>query len=176
MGDDDVHNWLVEMGGDDYRYNVRKKISKYAIQTNVEDFIYDELRRLGVNFDDRRYNGHNYHNSFPYIFDNCHSVQQFYEDIADNGEKSGADIMTEYNIYIEEGEGEINPKTESFDRYEGDELHEDDAKEIFDIFLTISDYNKYVDYKEGQVDDESDDESTDNDEEINEVLRIAGVK
>lgn len=176
MGDDDVHNWLVEMGGDDYRYNVRKKISKYAIQTNVEDFIYTALRNLGINFDSRSYNSHDYMDSFPYIFDNCHSVQQFYEDIADNGEKSGADIMTEYNIYIEEGEGEINPKTESFDRYEGDELHEDDAKEIFDIFLTISDYNKYVDYKEGQVDDESDDESSDNDEEINEVLRIAGVK
>ena len=177
MGDDDVHNWLVEMGGNNYRYDVREKISKYAIQTNVEDFIYNELRRLGINFNDRSYNGRNYNNSFPYRFDNCHSVQQFYEDIADNGEKTDADIMSDYNIYIEEGYGEINPKTESFDRYEGDGLPEDDAKEIFDIFLTISDYNKYVDYEEGQVDDdESDDESTDYDEEINEVFKIAGVK
>ena len=177
MGDDDVHNWLVEMGGNHYRYDVREKISKYAIQTNVEDFIYNELRRLGVNFNDRSYNGHDYNGSFPYRFDDCHTAQQFYEDIADNGEKTMADIMADYNIYIEEGTGEINPKTESFYRYEGDGLSEDDAKEIFDIFLTNSDYNKYVDYEEGQVDDdESDDESTDNDEEINEVLKIAGVK
>ena len=73
------------------------------------------------------------------------------------------------------GEGKRN----EFERYEGDRLHEDDAKEIFDIFLTISDYNKYVDYEEGQVDEEESNdkkESTDNDEEINEVLKIAGVK
>lgn len=177
LGDDDVHEWLSEMGGDDYQNDVRDKISKYAIQTNVEDFIYTALRNLGVNFNDRSYHGEYYNNVFPYTFDDCHSVQQFYEDIADNGEKSGADIMEKYNIYINEGEGEIDPETESFERYEGDDCHREDAKEIFDIFLTISDYNKYVDYEEGQVDDdESDDESTDNDEEINEVLKIAGVR
>ena len=177
LGDDDVHNWLVDMGGDKYQYHVRDRISRYALQTNVEDFIYNELRRLGINFNNRSYNGNNYKDSFPYRFDDCHSVQQFYEDIADNGEQSAADILAKYDIYIEENKGEIDPETESFERYEGDGLPEDDAKEIFDIFLTISDYNKYVDYEEGQVDDdESDDESTDNDEEINEVLKIAGVK
>jgi hypothetical protein len=177
LGDDDVHNWLVDMGGDKYQYHVREKISRYALQTNVEDFIYNALRNLGINFNDRSYNGNNYKDSFPYRFDDCHSVQQFYEDIADNGEQSAADVMAKYDIYIEESKGEIDPETESFERYEGDRLHEDDAKEIFDMFLTISDYNKYVDYEEGQVDDdESDNESTDNDEEINEVLKIAGVK
>lgn len=177
MGDDDVHNWLVEWGGHDYRYKVRERISRYAIQTNVEDFIYNELRRLGINFNDRSYNGRKYERSFLYKFDDCYTVREFYEVIADNGEKSVDDIMSDYNIYIEEGYGEINPKTESFDRYEGDYCHRDDAKEIFDIFLTISDYNKYVDYEEGQVDDdESDNESTDYDEEINEVLKLAGVK
>ena len=132
---------------------------------------------MGVNFNDRSYNGRIYERSFPYKFDDCYSVQQFYEDIAGSGDNTMADIMSDYNIYIEEGYGEINPKTESFYRYEGDGLPEEDAKEIFDIFLTNSDYNKYVDYKEGQVDDdESDDETTDYDKEINEVLKLAGVK
>lgn len=176
LGDDDVRNWLIDMGGRSYEYDVRQKISKYALQSNVEDFIYNELRRLGVNFNDRSFQMRDYRDSFPYTFDNYHSVQQFYEDIADNGEKTDDDIIEEYGIYINERKGEINPETESFDRYEGDDCHQDDAKEIFDIFLTISDYNKYVDYEEGQVDDESDDESSDNEEEINEVLKIAGVK
>ena len=176
LGDDDVRNWLIDMGGRSYEYDVRQKISKFALQSNVEDFIYNELRRLGVNFNDRSFQMRDYKSSFPYTFDNYHSVQQFYEDIADNGEKTSADIIEEYDIYINESKGEIDPETESFDRYEEDDYHQEDAKEIFDIFLTISDYNKYVDYEEGQVDDESDDESTDNDEEINEVLKIAGVK
>lgn len=64
-------------------------------------------------------------------------------------------------ISFREEEGDINPMYAEFYDYESDHS-EEDASQIIDIFMTTLEYNKFVD-------------DEDNDDEIQEVLKLSGV-
>ena len=124
--------------------------------------VYDQLRKFGWTPPSRsKYTDYEY--NFIYTLYDCHSVEQFYREYTNNGQKSLNEVYDDLNLYIDEEEGDISINNIDFSQY-GTEWSKEDAGDILDIFMSIPEYNKFI--------EEDDDEEND---EIEEVLRISGV-
>lgn len=159
--DENLEKWFSSKNNK-WEELVYKKISKSVFNKVIEEYVYDQLHNLGwtppstSNYKDLEYN-------FLYTLDDCHSVEQFYRDYTNNGQKSLNEVYDDLNLYIDEEEGDISINDIDFSQY-GTEWSKEDAGDILDIFMSIPEYNKFI--------EEDDDEEND---EIEEVLRISGV-
>lgn len=141
---------------------IYKKISKSTFNQVIDEYVYDQLRKFGWTPPSRsKYTDYEY--NFIYTLYDCHSVEQFYREYTNNGQKSLNEVYDDLNLYIDEEEGDISINNIDFSQY-GTEWSKEDAGDILDIFMSIPEYNKFI--------EEDDDEEND---EIEEVLRISGV-
>ena len=171
----DVYKWFTSKN-EYWQKEVYEKLNPLPAFDLIGNYIYEKLKDLGWNPPKPNYNDYysTYHNNnythyleqfkgaFLYEFEDCHSVREFYEEYADNGQKSYMDLVND--ISFREEEGDINPMYAEFYDYESDHS-EEDASQIIDIFMTTLEYNKFVD----------DEDNEDNDDEIQEVLKLSGV-
>ena len=167
-----VYEWFTSKNKN-WQEEVYERLDPIPAYDLVGNYIYEKLKDLGWNPPKPNYNDYysTYHNNnytnylekfkgtFLYEFEDCHSVREFYEEYADNGQKSYMDLVND--ISFREEEGDINPIYAEFYDYESD-YSEEDASKIIDIFMTTLEYNKFVD-------------DEDNEDEIQEVLKLAGV-
>lgn len=158
--DENLEKWFLSKNNK-WEELVYKKISKSTFNQVIEEYVYDQLHNLGwtppstSNYKDLEYN-------FLYTLDDCHSIEQFYREYTNNGQKSLNEVYDDLNLYIDEEEGDISINDIDFSQY-GTEWSKEDAGDILDIFMSIPEYNKFI--------EEDDDEN----DEIEEVLRISGV-
>lgn len=155
--DDKVSKWFEDKSG--FKYwddQVQDVMSPIIAEDLIADFVYSSLKDKGWNPSKFKYKdyGEQFKDAFPYNFSDCHSVEEFYREITDNGRKSYNNIISEFNIEINEEEGDID--ISNFDTEHYSDYIQEDAKSIFNLFSSGFTYN--------------------DDEDINEVLKVAGVK
>lgn len=151
-----VENWL-ESRCENYVDKVADLISTTPAYDMIYNFIRTNLERLGwnppspnlSNYRNTAYNNdatrylEQFTNVFKYKFDDCHSFEDFYNDIADHGHKSYEDIKHDYDIEINEREGEIDPSDADLSFYD-EEFARDDARQILDLFVSNEEYNNLL--------------------------------
>ena len=95
------------------------------------------------------------------VIEDVDTIQDFYENAVDNGQLSYRDYIRKY--CFEEDEDDIDFADIDYESYETD-FADDDASSIISLFLSNDEYNKNIGIEEEN-----------NDDEIDEVLRIAGI-
>ena len=142
--DNRKHDWLS---------SVFNAINSYYLDEPYANFIYNALQQKGWNVprDNNRYGGYSrsqsymdqFKYSFQYTFDDCHSVQQFWEEYTERGEKSVDDIIEEYGIEINEDKGDIDTADSDWSSYSS-EYAAENASEIIDVFMTKQEWNEFL--------------------------------
>lgn len=171
----EIENWFDEKGGM-WGSQVRKCISSAYLDRPYANFIYNALRNIG--WDVPQDNNNNrwsvfsysrsqsymdqFKNSFKYNFDDCHTIQEFWEEYTDRGAKSKSDIIYNNDIEIREDKGDIDVADCDWYEYSSDQARYD-AKEIVDIFMSIKEWNDFL----RKVDeDKNEDKNDENNDEI----------
>lgn len=145
---------------------VLNSITETVAHQLIQDFLYDSLTSLGWNPPKSwNYNTQlssnmikNYYKKFEekfiYKFDNCHTVEDFWCNYTNYGSKTRYDIISENDIVINESKGSIEPDDFDSDYYESNDM-KNDASNILDIFMSIQEYNKFVEDEEDEEINES---------------------
>lgn len=149
-----------------WKEQVFNSITSYNLQNPYEEFIYNALQGVGWNVprDNNRYGGYSraqsymdqFKNSFLYVFDDCHSVQQFWEEYTERGEYNQSEIIIQYDIEINEQDGDIDTANCNWSDYSSENAS-DDASSIVDIFMSKQEWNEFLTSLEN---DNSDNEET----------------
>lgn len=157
-----------------WEQKVRNSISQSYLDEPYTSFIYNALGENGWNPPRPNYNSYSYNrdnryenylksfsNSFKYVIDDCHSIQQFWEDYTDRGNKDPRDVFDDLGIGIRERDGDIDTSDCDWSNY-SDENASDDAKSIVDIFMSKQEWNDFIssDYDEEENNTENDDEDS----------------
>lgn len=138
----------------DWEQKVRDSISQSYLDDPYVSFISNALRENGWNPPAPNYNSYNrynrvniylesFSNSFKYVFDDCHSIQQFWEEYTDRGDKGIGDVIDDLGIGIYENDGDIDTSDCDWSNY-SDENASDDAKSIVDIFMSKQEWNEFI--------------------------------
>ena len=127
-----AHKWLVEKRNEYYADDVYDSITKYPFDDCIWDRVWQKLKMFGWNPEESKNN--TVSSRFFFIrLEDCHSVQQFYEDYANNGNKSYEDVLDDVA-----GKGldlsYVEDVTPSYNGYEDNYLHKDDADTIYNLF------------------------------------------
>lgn len=157
-----------------WEQKVRNSISLSDLDEPYTSFIYNALQENGWNPPRPNYNSYSYNrnnryenylesfsNSFKYVIDDCHSIQQFWEDYTDRGNKDLRDVIDDLDIGIYERDGDIDTSDCDWYAYSSD-YASDDAKSIVDIFMSKQEWNDFIssDYDEEENNSENDDEDS----------------
>ena len=157
-----------------WEQKVRDSISQSYLDEPYALFISNALRENGWNPPRPNYNSYSYNrdnryenylesfsNSFKYVIDDCHSIQQFWEDYADRGNKDPRDVIDDLGIGIRERDGDIDTSDCNWSDYSYVNAS-DDAKSIVDIFMSNQEWNDFIssDYNEDENNSENDDEDS----------------
>lgn len=139
-----------------WEQKVRDSISQSYLDEPYTSFIYNALKDNGWNPPTPNYNSYSYNrdnryenylesfsNSFKYIIDDCHSIQQFWEEYTDRGNKDLRDVIDDLGIGIYERDGDIDTSDCDWDTYSSD-YASDDAKSIVDIFMSKQEWNDFI--------------------------------
>ena len=172
----EIMDWFDKRAEENGNKNWEREVSDCitlwgSLEQPYTNFIYNTLRNLGWDIPNDRanyYGGYsrsqaymdNFQNSFLYVFNNCYSVREFYEDIADNGQLDVSDIRANNDIIINEDEGDIDTDDCDYREYES-EYASEDASRIVDIFMTKEEWNNFI---------TSDNENEENKEKVDESL------
>ena len=147
-----------------WEQKVRDSISQSYLDEPYASFISNALRENGWNPPRPNYNSYSYNrydrlnsylegfsNSFKYVIDDCHSIQQFWEDYTDRGNKDLRDVIDDLDVGIYERDGDIDTSDCDWSNY-SDENASDDAKSIVDIFISTMEWNEFIssDYDEDE--------------------------
>lgn len=158
----DISDWLDknrQNKSTSYPKQVREVISTYIFDMVIADDVFDNLHRLGFTNDDFG-NGEDY---IIYPLDDIYSTEDFYEAyIRANRFNTFNEMYDYFDLYVTEN---VSSDNVDYGAYESEYLNEDSEK-IFDLFKTNDDYNNF----------DEDDEENDSSKDIDEVLKIAGVK
>lgn len=132
---------------------VYNSIDQRYLDEPYANFIYNALQQKGWNVprDNNRYGGYSrsqsymdqFKYSFQYTFDDCHSVQQFWEEYTERGEKSVDDIIEEYGIEINEDKGDIDTADCNWSDYSS-ECADENASEIINVFMSKQEWNEFL--------------------------------
>lgn len=157
---------------------VRNSISQSYLDEPYVSFIYNALKNNGWNPPSPNYNSYdNYNrfnryesylkefsNSFKYVIDDCHSIQQFWEEYTDRGDKDLRDVIDDLGIGIHERDGDIDTSDCDWDTYSSENASYD-AKSIVDIFISTMEWNEFIssDYDDEENNSENNDENNDED-------------
>ena len=169
----EIADWLNdrEYG---WEQKVRDSISQSYLDEPYTSFIYNALKDNGWNPPTPNYNSYSYNrynryenylesfsNSFKYIIDDCHSIQEFWEEYTDRGNKDLRDVINDLGIGIYERDGDIDTSDCNWDTYSSD-YASDDAKSIVDIFMSKQEWNDFIssNYDEEEDNTENDDEDS----------------
>ena len=151
----EIFDWLNnrEYG---WEQKVRNSISLSELDGPYVSFIYKSLQENGWNPPTPNYNSYSYNrdnryenylesfsNSFKYVINDCHSIQQFWEDYTDRGNKDPRDVFDDLGIGIRERDGDIDTSDCNWDTYSSD-YASDDAKSIVDIFMSKQEWNEFI--------------------------------
>lgn len=167
----EIFDWLNnrEYG---WEQKVRNSISQSYLDEPYVSFIYNALKDNGWNPPTPNYNSYSYNrdnryenylesfsNSFKYVIDDCHSIQQFWEEYTDRGNKDIRDVIDDLGIGIHERDGDIDTSDCDWYTYSSDNAPYD-AKSIVDIFMSKQEWNDFIssDYDEEENNTENDDE------------------
>lgn len=139
-----------------WEQKVRDSISQSYLDEPYTSFIYNALQKNGWNPPSPNYNSYSYNrdnryenylesfsNSFKYVIDDCHSIQQFWEEYTDRGNKDLSDVIDDLGIGIHERDGDIDTSDCDWDTYSSD-YASDDAKSIVDIFMSKQEWNDFI--------------------------------
>lgn len=151
----EIFDWLNnrEYG---WEQKVRDSISQSYLDEPYTSFIYNALQKNGWNPPSPNYNSYSYNrdnryenylesfsNSFKYVIDDCHSIQQFWEEYTDRGDKDLSDVIDDLGIGIYERDGDIDTSDCDWGTYSSD-YASDDAKSIVDIFMSKQEWNDFI--------------------------------
>lgn len=151
----EIFDWLNnrEYG---WEQKVRDSISQSYLDEPYASFIYNALKDNGWNPPTPNYNSYSYNrdnryenylesfsNSFKYVIDDCHSIQQFWEEYTDRGNKDLRDVIDDLGIGIYERDGDIDTSDCDWDTYSSDNASYD-AKSIVDIFMSKQEWNDFI--------------------------------
>ena len=151
----EIFDWLNnrEYG---WEQKVRDSISQSYLDEPYTSFIYNALKDNGWNPPTPNYNSYSYNrynryenylesfsNSFKYVIDDCHSIQEFWEEYADRGNKDLRDVINDLDIGIYERDGDIDTSDCDWYTYSSD-YASDDAKSIVDIFMSKQEWNDFI--------------------------------
>lgn len=151
----EIFDWL-----NDREYNweqkVRNSISQSYLDEPYTSFIYNALKNNSWNPPTPTYNSYSYNrdsryenylesfsNSFKYVIDDCHSIQQFWEDYTDRGNKVLSDVIDDLYIGIYERDDDIDTSDCDWDTYSSENAS-DDAKSIVDLFMSKQEWNDFI--------------------------------
>ena len=136
----------------------------------IANYVYNKLSDLGWNPRERSrrqtyYNSYsnnayefyleNFKSHFMYKFDDCHSVEQFWNEYTNNGEYDYQEVLERNDIYISETEGSIDHRDWDSDNYEENDYYYEDAERILDIFMTTEEFNNFDENEEDEEINES---------------------
>ena len=148
---EEIGQWFDEKGGM-WKKQVKNCISQSYLDTPYVDFVYKSLQNIGWNPPRVDYRNNNrayesyleyFRTSFMYMFEDCHSVEEFYNEIADNGHRSYYDVIDYYDIKITENKDDIYLGDCDWDNYSRENA-ESDAEQIIDVFLTTKEWNNFL--------------------------------
>lgn len=157
-----------------WEQKVRDSITSSYLDEPYASFIYNALKDNGWNPPSPNYNSYSYNrdnryenylesfsNSFKYVIDDCHSIQQFWEEYTDRGNKDISDVIDDLGIGIYERDGDIDTSDCDWYTYSSN-YASDDAKSIVDIFMSKQEWNDFIssDYDEEENNTENDDEDS----------------
>ena len=157
-----------------WEQKVRDSISQSYLDGPYASFIYNALQKNGWNPPTPNYNSYSYNrynryenylesfsNNFKYVIDDCHSIQEFWEEYADRGNKDLRDVINDLGIGIYERDGDIDTSDCDWYTYSSENAS-DDAKSIVDIFMSKQEWNEFIssDYNEDENNSENDDEDS----------------
>lgn len=170
----EIFNWFNNRENN-WEHKVRMSISQSYLDDPYISFIYNSLKdngwdpptpdynsRFGYNRENRYQNYlDKFKNNFIYTLDDCHTVQEFYEEYADRGNKDYRDVIDNLDIGIYESMGDIDTSDCDWSNY-SDENASYDAKSIVDIFMSKQEWNDFIssDYDENENNSENNDEDS----------------
>lgn len=158
-----ISDWLDDNRQDkstSYSKQIRNIINTSIFDYALADDIFDNLSRLGI---DTSNIGRN-EDYIIYPLNDIYSVQDFYETYIRTNKFNTFDEMYSYfDLYARE---RVSSDDVDYSAYEAEYINED-AEKIFDLFKTNDDYNNF---------DENNDQNDSSSKDIDEVLKIAGVK
>lgn len=155
-----------------WEQKVRDSISQSYLDDPYVSFISKALRENSWNPPRPNYNIYNrydrlnsylesFSNSFKYVIADCHSIQQFWEEYTDRGNKDISDVIDDLYVGIYERDGDIDTSDCDWYNYSS-EYASDDAKSIVDIFMSKQEWNDFIssDYDEEENNTENDNEDS----------------
>lgn len=157
-----------------WEQKVRDSISQSYLDEPYVSFIYKSLQKNGWNPPTPNYNSYSYNRdnryenylesfsyNFKYVFDDCHTIQQFWEEYTDRGNKDLRDVIDDLSIGIYERDGDIDTSDCDWSDYSS-EYASDDAKSIVNIFMSNQEWNDFIssDYDDEENNSENDDEDS----------------
>lgn len=158
-----ISDWLDNNRKDkstSYPRQVRDAITTFAFDYAISNDIYENLQRFGFSTSDF---GNGSENIELPLFD-IYSGKDFYDEyIATNCFDTYNEMYNYFNLYAREN---ISSDRVDYGIYEDEYLNED-AEKIFNLFKTNTDYNNF---------NENNDQNDTSSKDIDEVLKIAGVK
>lgn len=127
-----VDKWLTDKRNEYWRDDVYSSITKYAFDDAIWDNVYGKLKMFGWNPEKPKtsLNG----SLFLVRLEDCHTVQQFYEEYTDNGRKTYDQVVDEVignGLDLSYAEDVMPDYSYA---YAGNYLHKDDAEQIYDLF------------------------------------------
>ena len=183
----EIFNWFNSRENN-WEHKVRMSISQSYLDDPYISFIYNSLKdngwdpptpdynsRFGYNRENRYQNYlDKFKNNFIYTLDDCHTVQEFYEEYADRGNKDYRDIIDNLDIGIYESMGDIDTSDCDWSNY-SDENASDDAKSIVDIFMSKQEWNDFIssDYNEDENNSENNDKKNNSEDDDEDSIRVS---
>nr|DAV04733.1 MAG TPA: hypothetical protein [Caudoviricetes sp.] len=163
-----VYQWLLSKRNNWSDDDIVDVINDYPVNDIVSSWIYEQLVNSGwkpykIANSDKSYIDKLSYSFVTPVIEDVDTIQDFYENVVDNGQLSYRDYIRKY--CFEEDEDDIDFTDIDYESYETD-FADDDASSIISLFLSNDEYNKNIGNEE---------EEENNNDEIDEVLRIAGI-
>ena len=143
--DENINKWLdSKCNSNDWTKDVYNNISKWCFNDDMVDSIVSKLQMFGFDAEQasKAYNPkeenclfyNTWNGDFLIRMDDCHSVEQFYNEFTDNGRKTYSEVCDKI---VGQGLKLVNIEedyTTNFGYYEEMEQHIEDAKDIYHLF------------------------------------------
>ena len=159
--DEELYEWFSTHSDDEFTW--KGKVcscitTTYLASDPIDDFIYNQLQKHGWNPPRDYNNSYSYYNRknrfeeycdqfkkyFIITLPDCHSVQDFWENYVDRGEKSSEEFLEDYKEIIIEEEGDIDPDDANYEEYESSRFHIEDAERICELFVSKEDLQQFM--------------------------------
>lgn len=157
--DEELYDWFSSHSDDEFtlKGQVCNCITTTYLATDpIDNFIYEQLQKHGWNPPRGNYNYsygrrnafeeycEQFKNAFIITLPDCHSVQDFWENYVDRGEKSVEEFLDEYRETIIEREDDIDPNDANYEEYQGSNFHQEDAERICELFVSKNDLQQFM--------------------------------